>query len=344
MEVFAMKQFTLSISLNLRVFDETQVPVIEKCLRQLSELIAQSDCVQTTFSEKHPEVESTNIVSYMRQELLKDKVSDGTLKNRKTTIDWMEKCYPALSFEQLNMNFVNDFAGQLESHGLSANTVAKHVGHLRLYLLRAARAKLIGNEWLDGSLYIRKRQPYKHSYLSSEELQRLEAMPLNRLGRQSKIIVRAFLFCCYSGLRFSDVVRLSREHLSYTENNLWLRIRMKKTGNTIQIPLTSLFNQKGALILKESEQEQLSDNSRFFPIHDASYANKVMKQVTASLGITKHVSFHTSRHTFATECLAHHISMEVIQILLGHQSIRTTQVYAEMSWHTLVQTLQQVCW
>jgi len=116
---------------------------------------------------------------------------------------------------------------------------------------------------------------------------------------------------------------------------------MSKTGEPISFKLPK----KAITIL---QKYNLTDDSKFiFPVINLppdstndklinkkesrnAYINKILKEISAAVGITKNISFHISRHSFATKALTLGISMEVVSKLLGHADLKTTQIYAKI--------------
>ncbi len=143
----------------------------------------------------------------------------------------------------------------------------------------------------------------------------------------------AFLFCCYTGIRYSDFVRLSSKNILVIQNNTWLIYKSIKTGTEVRLPLFLLFEKKGLDILNKYK----GDSSSLFSLQDNSNVNKELIELSRLAGILKRVSFHTARHTNATLL----INITTVQKLLGHKSVRTTQIYASVMDTAIIHDLER---
>jgi integrase len=165
-----------------------------------------------------------------------------------------------------------------------------------------------------------KKPESKREYLTIEEVCRLEETPC-----EYDFAKRAFLFGCYCGLRISDIRRLKWSDLIKDGNNYRINIVMHKTQSPIYLPLSK------KAIKWIPERTDLSDDALLFPglpkqISAPLYLNDWVK----SAGITKRITFHASRHTFATMMLTLGVDLYTVSKLLGHSKIETTQIYAKI--------------
>jgi integrase len=160
----------------------------------------------------------------------------------------------------------------------------------------------------------------KREYLTIEEVRRLEGTPC-----EYEFAKRAFLFGCYCGLRISDIRRLKWSDLIKDGNNYRINIVMHKTQSPIYLPLSK------KAINWVPVRKDMSDDALLFP--------GLPKQISAPLylsawvkaaGITKRITFHASRHTFATMMLTLGVDLYTVSKLLGHSKIETTQIYAKI--------------
>ena len=181
------KKYLFNISFHIE--NEIQA---EALLKRFTSLFEMSDNV---FHEAEEQTEQPILLrDYIMSSMLTEQISEGTRHNRLTTVKWLDKLYPDLYLSGIPDDFIDSFAMQLYGAGDSMNTVAKHVAHVRVYLLRAARAGLIDECWLDQHRYSRKRLPYRHCFLSSEELALMEQLPLDSMKAIEKVICSPFLF------------------------------------------------------------------------------------------------------------------------------------------------------
>ena len=128
-----------------------------------------------------------------------------------------------------------------------------------------------------------------------------------------------FLFSCYTGLRYSDLKMLKTSSI---KNNI-LHINMHKTNCLVSIPLS----QKALQLLPNKIN---SESDYVFRVYCNKVTNRVLKQVGKRYGIPKKLTCHVARHTFATVSIILGIPIEVVSKLLGHSSLKTTQIYAKI--------------
>lgn len=155
-------------------------------------------------------------------------------------------------------------------------------------------------------------KPRQICYLTIEEVSRLAATPC-----KDDEIKRAFLFACFTGLRYSDVKALQWSDIQ----NGFVRIRQRKTGDIVGIPLS------------ENARRWLPEKSSGLVFSLPAGAGWFRRHLTAwakDAGIDKPVTFHVSRHTAATLWLTYGVDLYTCSRLLGHKSISVTQIYAQV--------------
>jgi len=178
----------------------------------------------------------------------------------------------------------------------------------------------------------------KHSYLTPDELECLEKLQLKGSDLTMQKSLDAFLFCCYSGLRYSDFIHLSEDNFKEINGEIWLTYTSVKTGIEARIPLDYLFNGK-PLFLLEKYKENLK---HFFLLKENSNVNKDLQKLANLASLNKNISFHTARHTNATLLIYKGVNITTIQKLLGHRNIKTTQIYAHVMDRTIVKDLGSI--
>ena len=138
-----------------------------------------------------------------------------------------------------------------------------------------------------------------------------------------------FVFCCFTGLAYSDVKSLQRTNLiEKNENEIWIIKKRDKTGVTCKIPLLQPAQD---IINKYKNDPICIQNNRLLPVLTNQKMNSYLKEIADICGIEKELSMHCSRHTFATTVtLSHNIPIEVVSKMLGHTSINMTKKYARV--------------
>ena len=135
---------------------------------------------------------------------------------------------------------------------------------------------------------------------------------------------RAYLFSCFCGLRYSDIKALTWGDVLLDGEQYRVKIVMIKTQKTLYLPLS-----KEALRWMP-ERGDAKDTEKVFSLPSQCYLNVVLRTWAANSGITKHVTFHTARHTFATLELTAGAELYTVSKLLGHTQVKTTQIYAKI--------------
>ena len=164
-----------------------------------------------------------------------------------------------------------------------------------------------------------ERPESQRTYLTVAEVKRLIETPCSNDASK-----RAYLFSCYCGLRISDVKRLTWGDYLTDGGQARLNIVVKKTKTPLYLPLS-----ERALVFMPDRGEK-GDSEPIFDLPTPNQINNVLKKWATAAGINKRLSFHTSRHTFATMGLTAGVPIEVISKLLGHADISTTQIYAKI--------------
>ena len=231
----------------------------------------------------------------------------------------------------INYTFVLQFEAWLNGQGYARNTVIKHLRNLRTLINEAIACGYIHSENNPFKNFKIPAQMSRHKFLSHEDLNRLETM---RLEGRLKHIRDAFLFCCYTGLRFSDFCLLRTEMFVHEGGYLWLKMSLKKTSTQVCIPLNCLFDGKGVEILEGYDSVET-----FARIGSNSKVNAALKNIQRKAGIITHLTFHLARHTCATLLCYQGVPITTIQKILGHSRIGTTQIYQEVLTETMIKDL-----
>ncbi len=134
--------------------------------------------------------------------------------------------------------------------------------------------------------------------------------------------VAAFLFCCFCGLRYSDVVRLKWNNISTTDKGKVITTIMKKTNRRVEVPISRI----AASILPVSG----APDANVFSFPHYYVTARKLSRIAGAAGIKKKVTFHVSRHTFATMMLTAGADLYTISKLIGHSDVRTTQIYSKV--------------
>ena len=160
----------------------------------------------------------------------------------------------------------------------------------------------------------------KREYLTIDEVKKLIATPCKR-----EDIKAAFLFACYCGLRISDVQKLRWKDIVQDGDQWRANIVMQKTKAPLYLPLS-----KQARKWMPERGDAPDDDTVFHNLPKEGGTSKCLQEWVESAGINKKVTFHVSRHTFATMMLTLGADLYTVSKLLGHTSVKTTQIYAKI--------------
>ena len=174
-----------------------------------------------------------------------------------------------------------------------------------------------------------RSNPKGRCFLTIQEIQSIIKTPYSRQND----IKNAFLFCCFCGLRYSDVRKLTWGELKEgPDGRKHLETKMKKTGQELYLPLSDNAIRWLPQRPETSEVKADPDDERIFrhlPAQ-ACHANRPLRTLMRKAGISKHVTFHVARHTFATLALTYGADLYTVSKLLGHTTVQTTQIYAKV--------------
>ena len=225
-----------------------------------------------------------------------------------------------LYLRELNLNFIQSFHTFLRiDKGMAQNSSTKHLKLLKKIVnLAVANSYMTTNPFIT---YKIEREPVEIDFLDEEELRKIINFdtPLPRLERAKDM----FLFGCFTGLSYIDIKTLAPEHFEKdSTGRIWIKKRRVKTGILSRIPLLPIAK----LIL-----DKYKGREKLLPIQDPADINKYLKDIAILCEIKKRITFHTSRHTFASSVtLANNISLEVVSKMLGHTNTRMTTHYAKL--------------
>ena len=258
----------------------------------------------------------------------------STKENLMTTVTVLQEFRPGLDFKDITYTFLKDFEVHLKEKGNSVNTIAKHLRQLRTLVNEAINQGYIPSDAYPFRKFKIKQEKGRKEFLTPDELKRLENLDVDKKLRH---VLDAFLFCCYTGLRYSDFCQLTPENIIRVNGKRWLYFKSVKTDVEIRLPLHLLFEGKALAVL-----ERYDIVTDFAKIGPNSEANKYLAQLAAFARIRKHITYHTARHTCATLLVHQGVPITTVQKLLGHASVRTTEVYSEVLSNTIIRDLKAV--
>ena len=178
--------------------------------------------------------------------------------------------------------------------------------------------------------YIPRKHWHEHTFLSADEL-----MKLSEAECHNPYTKYAFLFACYTGLRLSDIETLTWDEIHQDGSNFILIKQQQKTQREVRVPLCA----PAVRILQSLPHRS---KRTVFTLQSRTSIGKDLKQWVSSVGIDKHITFHVSRHTFASLLVYNGVDIFTISRLCGHTSTRTTECYTHVSDNRLQEGIRTI--
>lgn len=230
-----------------------------------------------------------------------------------------------IPLKEINHEFIVRFEHYVKTEKLCAqNAAVKYLKNFKKIIKTA-----LVNKWITDDPFLEihfKQTKTNRAFLTEEELDILlkKEFTIPRLQTVRDI----FVFCALTGLAFTDVQHLRREHIIKDGNGeYWIRKAREKTDNMCDIPLLDIPRM---ILEKYKEHPECLKKGLVLPVPSNQRMNSYLKEIADACGITKPLSTHVARHTFATVALANRVSIESVSKMLGHTDIRTTRIYARI--------------
>ena len=269
--------------------------------------------------------------------LVPQEYAPGTLERYRTSLqhtqDFMMWKYKVndMDIRKLDYEFIEEYAFWLKSKRKCAhNTTMKYLSNFRKIV-----NKCIRSGWLQRDPFIgfnMAKREVDRTALTEHELLTIsdKRFTIKRL----EVVRDIFLFSCYSGLAYADVEKLKRSEITTgVDGRLWIVSRRQKTEAPARIPLLPLAL---SIIEKYKDDLECELRERILPVLSNQKMNAYLKEIADLCGITKTLTYHIARHTFATTVtLSNGVPIETVSKMLGHRSLRTTQHYAKILDHKI---------
>ena len=229
-----------------------------------------------------------------------------------------------IALKELTPAFITDFELflRIEKHHCT-NTIWSYMMPLKRMVYLS-----INNGWLQRDpfyAYSITKEETKRGFLSKEEINLLIK---GTFKKPSYTLIRdLFIFCTFTGLSWTDMANLTKENLQTSfDGHLWIKTNRQKTGTESNIRLLDVAKH----IIEK--YDGMTDDNKLLPVPCYVNCKNSIKVIAKKCGIEKNVTWHMSRHTYATTvCLSNDVPIETLSKMLGHRSIRTTQIYAKIT-------------
>ncbi|MBN8667359.1 MAG: site-specific integrase [Chitinophagales bacterium] len=245
---------------------------------------------------------------------------------------------PDLPISLINYDFINCYDLFLkQEYNLHKNTINKYHSRLRTILIRAQIEGLISVQPYANFKLVSVKS--ERSFLSSEELDKIVALDLSANSSLDRVR-DIFVFSAYTGLRFQDAQNLTKANLIKVKSKLSLRYQQQKTGGVVDIPLLPIASKIIQKYENSSEREVLG---LLLPKISNQKLNAYLKVIADLTGINQTLTHHMARHTFATTiCLNNNMPLEDLSKLLGHSSLKTTQIHGRITQQRLTESMEKI--
>ncbi len=231
-----------------------------------------------------------------------------------------------ISITKIDYAFVTEFEFYLRSvKKCNNNTAVKYVRNFRKIIKIC-----LDNDWLDKnpcSRYEGKMKEVERDFLTEEELSRIYN---KRFSSERLTLVKdIFIFSCYTGLAYVDVKGLKKDHIGIgIDGQKWIFKNRQKTDTKSKIPVLPIAQE---IIQKYANHPKCLNEDAILPILTNQKMNAYLKEIGDLCDISKEITFHMARHTFATSVtLTNGVPIETVSKMLGHKNIQTTQHYAKI--------------
>jgi integrase len=336
--------------LGLYVFDKNKTPLDKqhnKETLQLAEQIRQQRENNLNKPEIYTEAEKyqlkikelgqQNFIEYFYK--LAQKRSDSNHDNWMSAYKYLESFSNGiLSFSDLNLKFCNDFKEYLlttksnksKTATLSQNSAVSYFNKFKATLKQAFKDEIIQVD-LNGKVESIKQAETHRNFLTIEELNQLAKTECD-----NPLLKRVALFSALTGLRFSDIQKLVWSEIEYIENNgYFIQFKQQKTKVVEMMPISEqAFDMLG---------NRTNPNDLIFEgLTYSAYENKHLAKWIGLAGITKDITFHCFRHTYATLQLSNGTDIYTVSKMLGHRDLKTTQIYAKIIDQTKRDTTNKI--
>lgn len=245
-----------------------------------------------------------------------------------------EKKLEDILIEHVDYKFINDFElflltkkAKNGTKNIERNTINKYHSLLRTILIQALKeGRITRNPYSQFKL---KSVPSNRTFLTEDEL---KAIMEHSLGNNESLkrVRDIFIFSVYTGLRFEDAQQLTMDRIAKNKKGDYnLTIAQEKTNEPLSIPL---FKPAVDIIEKYKDSEERKVLNKALPKISNQKTNTYLKTIADLAGIKKNLTHHVARHTCATTILlSNEVPMEVVSKWLGHNNIKTTQIYAKIT-------------
>jgi len=266
-------------------------------------------------------------------------LSENTIKTYRRNLDSFllfinEKQENDLS--KVNTHFILEYLLTLQKKGISARSLAQHLSSLKGFYKFLYSEQIIDKNPIDGLDTPRLSKKLPHFLTEGEIEQILKIAETSTRNKERDLAILELFYSC--GLRVSELTTITINDLSINEGML----RVQGKGDKIRIvPMGGRAIERIQQWLKVRETKKIKSLAVFLSRSGQPMSRvtlwRIIKHYALLAGLSDRVTPHTLRHTFATHLLNRGADLRVVQELLGHSNISTTQIYTHVSVERITQ-------
>ncbi len=231
-----------------------------------------------------------------------------------------------MELPDIRLRFVSEF----EHYLLTVQLIQSNTAHKYIKNLKTIMNLAVGLDWIPSNPFNLFKCSYtapEREILNHEELHLLQHKKID--NKRLAEVRDVFIFCCYTGFAYSDIYNFEHDAMMRgLDNEWWLSTNRQKTGTKESVPLLPVAIE---IIEKYKNHPYCVKYNKLLPVNSNQKYNAYLSEIADICNIKKHLTSHIARHTFATTVtLANGVPIETVSSMLGHNSIRTTQIYAKV--------------
>lgn len=266
----------------------------------------------------------------------------GTIKKYETITRLLQR-YIAKKYEtadlpltSLDRDFVHGFELYLKiDRNQQQNTVARYMKGLKKITNRA-----LANEWITKDPFAGFKVKTVQTDPTFLTLDELHTIYKHHFDGALEVVRDMFIMAAFTGLAFIDISNLRSEHVvTDNDGNMWIRKPRQKTEIVQNIPLLDIPKE---ILAKYENDAKAAKKGTLLPVPCNQVMNRYLKEIGTLCGISKVLTTHVARHTYATVCLSQGVRIENVSKMLGHTSIKMTQHYARVLDSSIMEDMQNI--
>ena len=265
-------------------------------------------------AKEEEEYKSSNFLDWLEERIYMRDVKESTRRQHFVMLGELRKFGKIVNFRDLTTRNIKLWDDELRQRLSTQSTVHGYHKRLKPYILEAIQLELIKDNPYNG-MKIPRGKSEGIKYLTEAERNRIEQLEVYGPIERARDM---FVFSCYTGLAYSDLIRVSKQCIFEDNGEYFIKDRRLKTNNEYNIMLlTQAYN----ILLKYDFDLNLMTNQK---------CNEYLKIIAQQADIHTNLTFHMARHTFATWALSNGVDIATVKDMLAHSSIEMTINYAKV--------------